>query len=265
MKSFDQKIALITGAGAGIGRALAIQLAELGCHLALCDINTELLAETESLCREKNNQIKLVSNTLDTADRQAVYAFAELFGKTFSQLDILINNAGISMGEVTVADLEYDDLDRIMDINFKGMVYFNKAFLPLMPVEQASIVNISSIFGLIGSKFSAAYVASKFAIYGFTQVLRHELLQTGIKVHAVFPAGIKTSISKNALKKELRNPSFEKNLTISPEAAASKIIKGIKSGNERILIGKEAYFVDIASRLLPVWAPKIINKYFIKR
>ncbi|MGK0387766.1 MAG: NAD(P)-dependent dehydrogenase (short-subunit alcohol dehydrogenase family) [Maribacter sp.] len=268
MKNFKNKNVVITGAGSGIGRALALEFSELGSNLILNDFNTISLQETEQLV--KANGVNVYTESFDVGDASRMFEFANNAVKNLGQPDIIINNAGVALNAGTLNDTELKDFEWLFNINFWGVVNGTKAFLPLLSKRpEAAIVNISSVFGLMGSLHSTAYCASKFAVRGFTETLLLELMDTNIQVHTVHPGGIKTNIARAALE---RNPEksdgteleFEKKfLKHSPQKAAQIIIKGIRRNKVRILIGSEAYAIEIFSRLLPIRFMKLVNKYFI--
>ncbi len=267
MQVLDGKVAVITGAGSGIGRALAEQLAKEGCALALADINQENL---ESLAAElRLAKVDVSCHVLDVANRAAVYAFADEVLAHHGSAQIIINNAGVAVSQ-TVADLCYDDFEWLMGINFWGVVHGTKAFLPhLLKNNDGHIINVSSIFGIIGVPTQSAYNASKFAVRGFTEALRQEVQCTQVKVSCVHPGGIKTNIAKSA--RFYRDMSgnqdaarsaanFDKIARTTPAEAARVIIDGIKRNNPRILIGADARLLDRLQRLMPVSYSRILAK-----
>lgn len=198
MKSFEGRVAAITGAGSGIGRALAEQLAGHGAHLALSDIDDTGLAETVRRCEGRG--VKVTSAHLDVADRAAVDAWAEAVAAEHGKVNLIFNNAGVALG-ATVEDMSIEDMTWLMNINFWGVVYGTKAFLPhLKAAGEGHIVNISSVFGLISIPTQSAYNAAKFAVRGFTDSLRIELdaMNCGVSCTTVHPGGIKTNIARNA-------------------------------------------------------------------
>ena len=267
MQVLDGKVAVITGAGSGIGRALAEQLAKEGCALALADINQENL---ESLAAElRLAKVDVSCHVLDVANRAAVYAFADEVLAHHGSAQIIINNAGVAVSQ-TVADLCYDDFEWLMGINFWGVVHGTKAFLPhLLKNNDGHIINVSSIFGIIGVPTQSAYNATKFAVRGFTEALRQEVQCTQVKVSCVHPGGIKTNIAKSA--RFYRDMSgnqdaarsaanFDKIARTTPAEAARVIIDGIKRNNPRILIGADARLLDRLQRLMPVSYSRILAK-----
>lgn len=268
MQALNGKVAVITGAGSGIGRALAEQLAREGCALALADIHQENL---ESLAAElRLAGVKVSCHVLDVAQRAAVYAFADEVLAHHDGAQIIINNAGVAVSQ-TVADLTYDDFEWLMGINFWGVVYGTKAFLPhLLQKNDGHIVNISSIFGIIGVPTQSAYNASKFAVRGFTEALRQELAGTRVSATCVHPGGIKTNIARSARfyrdmagnRDAARSAAqFDKLARTTPEEAARVIIDGIKRKQPRVLIGADARLLDRLQRLLPVGYTRILAMF----
>ena len=250
------KVAVVTGAGSGIGRALAQLLAQKGCRLALADINEDTLKQTaQSLSAE------VVTQALDVADRAAVYAFADRVRQQFGTAHVVVNNAGVAVSQ-TINELSWQDFEWLMGINFWGVAYGTKAFLPmLLAQDEGAIVNVSSVFGIIGVPTQAAYNAAKFAVRGFTEALRHELKDTGVRAISVHPGGIKTNIAraarfyKDPLGNTDRNGScdrFDRMARTSPEQAAAVIVRGIETGAPRVLIGADAMLIDRIQRLMPV-------------
>lgn len=258
MKDLNAKVAVITGAGSGIGRALALNLAEQGCALVLADINEETLEETKALLVSKQ---KVSLHRLDVGNKEAVFSFADEAYKEHGQIDIVINNAGVALSD-TVENSNYEDMRWLFDINFWGVVHGTKAFMPyLQQRPEAQLVNISSIFGIIAVPTQSAYNAAKFAVRGFTEALRQEVAGTKLNVTCVHPGGIKTNIVRNSrfrvgiddnADEASMISEFDKLARTSPEQAAATIVKGILKNKKRILIGADAKFMDILQRFLPV-------------
>ncbi len=196
MRDFNGRVAAITGAGSGIGRALAIDLARRGAHLALADIDDAGLAETVAQCEGRG--VKITSQHLDVADRAAVEAWAEQVVADHGKVNLIINNAGVALG-ATIESMSYEDFEWLMGINFWGVVYGTKAFLPHLKASgEGHVVNLSSVFGLVSVPSQSAYNAAKFAVRGFTDTLRMELAIEGapVSVTTIHPGGIKTNIAK---------------------------------------------------------------------
>ena len=267
MRSLTGKVAVITGAGSGIGRALAHRLASEGCHLALADNHPENLQSVATELRERGHQVS--SHILDVADRSAVFAFADEVLSQHGRVELVINNAGVSVSH-TVAELSFDDFEWLMNINFWGVVHGTKAFLPyLLKANQGHIVNISSLFGIIALPTQAAYNASKFAVRGFTEALRQELDSSNVGVSCVHPGGIRTNIARAARFYQGMNGNrdatraaadFGRLARTTPERAASLIVEGIKARRPRILIGGDARLLDILQRLLPTGYASVLRK-----
>jgi NAD(P)-dependent dehydrogenase (short-subunit alcohol dehydrogenase family) len=257
MKDFSKKVAVITGAGSGIGQALAVALAERGCIVALADVNQNGLQATRGQVVAAGATCS--THVVDVADREAVEAFAAEVFQEHGAVHLVINNAGVTLVD-QAERVSYEDFNWIMNINFWGVVYGTKAFLPyLWQVDEAHIVNVSSLFGLVAMPAQSTYNASKFAVRGFTESLKMDLAGSSIGVSCVHPGGIKTSIGKHArvredsisVSKEELLAEFEKRATTTPERAAAVIIRGIEKKRRRILIGFDARLFDWISRLFP--------------
>lgn len=267
MQSFNGKVAVITGAGSGIGRALAGLLADQGCRLALADINAENLETTAAPLRQRG--IEVSTYPLDVADRAAVYAFADTVLEFHGGADLVINNAGVALSQ-TLVDTTYSDFEWLMNINFWGVVHGSKAFLPhLLKNNDGHIVNVSSIFGVIALPTQGAYNASKFAVRGFTEALRQELARTGVRVSCVHPGGIKTDIARSARFYRSADGSqdaakaaarFDQIARTTAEEAARVILEGVRKDSPRILIGSDARMLDRIQRLFPVAYPKVLAR-----
>src|SRR5215469_11558823 len=250
-------VAVVTGAGSGIGRALAQQLAAEGSALALADIDEEGLQQTaQSLTR---NNALVTTHAVDVAKEEAVKSFAGEVQERHGRVTLLINNAGVSL-HGNFEEISLDDFRWVVDINFWGTVYGVKYFLPMLKREpRAHIVNLSSVFGLIAPAGQAAYSASKFAVRGFTEALRHELAHTNVGVSCVHPGGIRTPIARRArlgaatpaASREQGIARFEKLARTPPEKAAAVILHGVERRELRILIGIDANYIDVLQRLRP--------------
>ena len=270
MSFLSTGVAVVTGAGSGIGRALAQQLATAGSALALADIDEKGLVETAQSLEKKSALV--TTHVLDVADEEGVRSFAEDVSKRHERVTLLINNAGVAM-EGTFEEISLDDFRWLININFWGTVYGVKYFLPLLRREKrAHIVDISSVFGLIAPPGQSAYSASKFAVRGFTESLRHELARTTVHVSCVHPGGIRTAIARHArvgagVKTnglEEKVVLFEKMLRTSPEEAAERILRGVERSEPRILIGSDARQIDFVQRLRPATYWKTMAKAFAK-
>jgi len=250
MKNFKDKVVVITGAGSGIGRALALDFAGRGAKLALSDINEAGLAETAAAVSAKAS-VDVHTARLDVADRAAFEAYATSVLDHFGGVNVVINNAGVALAGDLV-DLEWNDIDWIIGINFWGVVHGTKFFLPaLIESGDAHIVNISSLFGLVSMPGQSMYNAAKYAVRGMTEALREEMLigRTGVGVTAVHPGGIKTAIARSARtsanEDQAATAKFfdEKLAKTTPEKAAEVIIKGIEKKQARVLVGLDAHVV----------------------
>ena len=258
--NLKDRVAVITGAGSGIGRATALSLARRGCHLALADIHEAGLAQTQTQVQALSAGVRVSSHRLDVASREAVAALPAEVLIAHSRVDLLINNAGVALAG-TFEQVSEADFDWLMEINFHGVVRMTRAFLPLLRAsDDARIVNISSVFGLISPPGQSAYSASKFAVRGFSNALRHELSGTRVGVSVVHPGGVATAIARNARvsaetsaeEKRRRLALAEKLLRLPPEKAAEIIVRGIEKRRARILVGRDAIFIALIERLFPV-------------
>lgn len=258
MKNLKGAVVAITGASSGIGRATAILLASKGANVAISDVNEAALEATAAECRAKG--VKVTTAKVDVASREQVYAWAERVAADHGKVNVVVNNAGVALG-ATVEAMKYEDFEWLMGINFWGVVYGTKAFLPhLRKAGEGHIVNISSVFGLIGVPTQSAYNAAKFAVKGFTESLREELAIDGanIGVTCVHPGGIKTNIAAAARMTETPGWSsegdkkqFEKAFRTTPEEAAATIVRAIEKNQRRLLIGSDAYAIDLMQRVMP--------------
>lgn len=256
MKTLDDKVAVITGAGSGIGRALALNLAKRGALLAISDVDEVGLAETVDLVKAAGAR-EVRSDRLDVADRVAFTAYAGAVAEQFGRVNVIINNAGVALAGDLV-DLAYDDMDWIVGVNFWGVVHGTKEFLPhLIASGDGHVVNISSLFGLVSMPGQSAYNATKYAVRGMTEALREEMLIAGhqVGVTAVHPGGIKTAIARNARvsgheDKEATAKLFDEKLArMTPERAAEIIVKGILGNKARVLVGLDAHAVHQFAKL----------------
>lgn len=271
MQDFAAKTVVITGAGSGIGRALALLFAKQGAFLAISDIHENLVEETHHQVEQLGGRSHW--SVVDVSDRNAVYRYAEEVNAHYGRVDIVINNAGVNVSEC-IEDLGYEDFEWVMNINFWGVVYGTKAFLPfLKSAEEAYVVNISSLFGLLSFPTQGAYNASKFAVRGFTEALRYELSETSVTPVCVHPGGVDTNIVRNARfyrggdgttnhAKAIQD--FGRLASTSPEEAAQQIMNTVLKGNRRLLIGNDAKLFDLVQRLLPNSYDRIV-KFMLKQ
>ncbi|MGL1887472.1 MAG: SDR family oxidoreductase [Reichenbachiella sp.] len=263
MQTIKNKVVIITGAGSGIGRALAIAMANQGAKLALNSRTLSNLEETASLLNiEKAN---LLTRTFDISKKEEVFKFAEEVKIKFGKADILINNAGVAITGLTFEELEIEDFEWIFSINFMGVVNATKAFLPILQAQNGSttIVNMSSVFGLVPMALKTPYCATKYAIKGLTDSLRMELDHTSVNVLGVYPGGVKTGITLNALKAEKEpeyTKAFDQNLVMAPEKAAQLIVDAIIRRKENLVIGSDAKKAIFAHRFFPFILKNIANK-----
>jgi butyryl-CoA dehydrogenase len=255
MKKFDQPVAVITGAASGIGRALAIQLAEKGYHLALADKDTDGLETLQQQIQAMGVECFIAH--LDVSDNPAFIAFAQHTNDKFKRVDMLFNNAGVSLID-SVENQTLEDFHWIMNINFWGVVHGTNAFLPYLKASpSAHIVNISSVFGLLSLPLQSAYNASKYAVRGFTEALKMEMAGSNLAVHCVHPGGIKTNITNNAkvstntIPKSQLIADFNKQAKTTAEQAAKIILAEIDKKQRRILVGEDAILLDGVVRKFP--------------
>ena len=277
MKDFSQKVALISGAGSGIGRALSIELADMGCNLALVDWNIESLEETKQLLRKKN--IAVSTHNFDISDKEKVQALPNEIIEFHKQIDLVFNNAGLSIvGKVN--EVDENDWNWGLDILLNSVIQMTTVFLPhLEKRPEAAIINTSSIFGLFSVPKQSIYSVGKFGVKAFTESLSLELemSESNVEAYCVFPGHIGTNIyssakfksfikddagaaifGANADTKEQAGIQFKQNAPSSPAHAAKVILKNIRKKNKRILIGIDAHFYDLMSRLFPKSFLKII-------
>ncbi len=264
MQHFHQKVIVITGAGSGIGRELALQFAREGAVLALNDWKEAPLTETwEMLPQAARGYLE----AFDVGDRKAVENFASSVRKALGRVDLVINNAGMSIEQMPIIYSTVEDYEKVLQINLWGVIYGSLAFMPFLREQQEScLVNISSVFGLMGFPGSAPYNVSKFGVRGFTETLRVEMRSTGLQVVCVHPGGIRTNIANNIefsdeKERERFTRNFAKQAPTTAAEAAAVIIKGIRKGKSRITIGKDARFIDRITRLMPESYEKILAKW----
>ncbi len=256
MKSFDDKVVAITGAGSGIGRALSLNLARQGALLAISDVDDDGLAGTVDLVKAAGVR-EVRSDHLDVADRAAFAAYASSVADQFGRVNVAVNNAGVALAG-NFEDLEYPDMDWIMGINFWGVLHGTKELLPhLIASGDGHVVNISSLFGLISMPGQSMYNAAKYAVRGMSEALREEMLIAGhpVGVTVVHPGGVKTAIARNARvsakeDKERTAKLFDEKLArMTPERAAEIIVRGVQSNKARVLVGLDAHAIHHFAKL----------------
>jgi len=255
MQGFAGKVAVITGARSGIGQALAVELARSGASLAISDVNTEGLADTEERLKAIGAPVK--ADRLDVTERGAFELYADAVKEHFGKVNQIYNNAGIAFaGDIEVT--EFKDIEKVMDVDFWGVVNGTKVFLPhLVESGDGHVINISSVFGLFSLPGQAAYNAAKFAVRGFTEALRQEMMAAGhpVKVTTVHPGGIRTNIARNMTtveavnKHELAKTFDNKLASTSPEKAARVILDGVRKNRARVLVGPDAKALDLIVRI----------------
>lgn len=256
MKTLDGKVVTITGAGSGIGQALAVEFAARGSLLALCDIDPDGLADTADLATSAG-AAEVRTDLVDVSDRAAMAAYATAVADHFSRVNVIVNNAGVALAG-DFEDLDYPDMDWIIGINFWGVVHGTKEFLPhLIASGDGHVVNLSSLFGLLSMPGQSLYNASKYAVRGLSEALREEMLVAGhpVGVTVVHPGGIKTAIARNARVSAREDHTetarfFDEKLArTEPEKAAQVIVKAVLKGQARCLVGLDAHAMHHFARL----------------
>jgi short-subunit dehydrogenase len=261
MKELRGKVAVVTGAGSGIGRALAHELAVHGCLLELADVDEHGLSETAARVASLGADVE--TTRVDVTDRTSVERWAAEVGKRRGQAHLLVNNAGVALFG-TIREASLDEMEWVLAVNLRGVLHCTKSFLPLLERSgEANLVNVSSVFGLVAMPGQGAYNASKFAVRGFTECLRMELELDAlpISVTCVHPGGIRTAIARSARVVTSRAPGratraesnaeFDRVARTSPEAAARKIVRGVRRNARRVLIGNDARLLDLVQRCFP--------------
>jgi NADP-dependent 3-hydroxy acid dehydrogenase YdfG len=257
VRTLDGKVVVITGAGSGIGRALALDMAGRGAVLALSDWDEVGLVETGRLVALRT-PVEARTDKLDVRDRTAMHEYAASVATELGRVDVVVNNAGVTL-HGNFEDVAYEDFDWVLDVDLGGVVNASKEFLPHLIVSgDGHLVNMSSLFGLIGMPGQTAYNAAKFAVRGFTEALREEMLVAGhpVAVTCVHPGGVKTNIVRNARttaseEKDAVVRLFDERLAITtPEKAAAAIVAGVLAGKPRVVIGRDAKRLDAAVRLV---------------
>lgn len=265
MKTFENRIAVVTGAASGIGRAVAVALAEKGCHLSVSDKNEAGLAETAQQIERTGRRVS--QHLIDVSKADEVKRLVSEVEREHGGANIVINNAGVSVAK-TFEDTTIEDFEWLMGVNFWGVVYGCKFFLPLLKkADEGHIVNISSLFGIIGTPMNSSYCASKFAVRGLSESLRVELAGSGVGVTSIHPGGIATNIvAEGRWGESDRDQETRRNAVSSfknmmpPEAAARRIVEAIGANKQRVLITKEAYVGDALQRLAPTALSAIVTR-----
>ncbi len=273
MKTFNGKVAAITGAGSGIGQALALRLAEAGCALALSDVNEAGLAETARRVAESSD-VKITVTRVDVSNRDEMEAWATQVVKDHGRVNLIFNNAGVALA-ATIEGVSYEDFEWIIGINFWGVVYGTKAFLPhLRASGDGHVVNISSIFGMFSQPSQGTYNASKFAVRGFTEALRQELefSKAPVSATSVHPGGIKTNIARDARFSDSvkdvtsRNEKdgkalIERMFITTADKAAREILQAVRKNQRRVLVGPDAKVIDAFVRLVPSGYQRVVTSF----
>ncbi len=266
MKNFKNKVVAITGAGSGIGKATAIEFAKHGAKLAVNDYKIENLAEL--IAELKRMGIAYYAEAFDVSDKNAMEQFAENVKKNLGSTDVIMNNAGIAPMGANFLNEPIEYFEKMMNINFWGVVYGTRSFTPqlLENNKEAAIINISSLFGLVGNHGHVSYASAKFAVRGFNESIAFELHKTNVTVHSVHPGGIKTNIGLVAndgtkMNLELGDKFHSAYLKTTPETMAKSIIKGVQKKKFRIVDGERALEAYIGILLLPF---NMIKKIMIK-
>lgn len=264
MRELRGRVAVVTGAGSGIGRAVSVLLAQQGCHVALADVNRAGLEESAAQVRALG--VTASVHEVDVSSRERMQSFTDDVLREHGHVNILINNAGVSVNG-RFQDQTLEDFEWLMGVNFWGVIYGCKLFLPhLLAADEGHIVNISSVFGLVGVPQQSSYCASKFAVRGFTESLRAELKDTRVGVTAVHPGGIATNIaaaSRVAGGEDIQR-SHERAVKMfkkmmPPEQAAQQIVRGITGNRTRVLITRESHLLDFAKRVAPSASNMLID------
>ena len=274
MKDFAGKTAVITGAGSGMGRYLAVLLAKAGANVAICDINEETLNGTAAMVRQYN--VGLSTHVVDMGDMERIEALPDEVLSRHGAVDLVFNNAGVTMGS-SFADMSEEDWDWVMNINLNGVVKASRVFLPLLKDRpEAALINTSSIFGMIAVAGQSVYHATKFGVRGFTESLAREFKDSPVQIHCVHPGHVGTNIVSNSRFNEEADTSFlsqdsvdvdemaEKFRTggMHPSRAAEIILNGVKKKKRRIFVGLDAKLMDLAQRITPMhyeWLLPVIN------
>jgi hypothetical protein len=270
MKSLANKVVALTGAASGIGRALALQLADRGCHLALADVDAKGLQDTQAMLPKTVN---VTTHSVDVSNKDQVYQWAEDVAKAHGGVDIVINNAGVA-SHCAIEDINYDDFNWVFDIVFYGVLYGTKAFMPyLRQRPEGHIVNISSVNGFFPFPGNGPYNCAKHAVKALNQTLIQELRGSNIHITSVHPGGIKTNIARNSrfiksmdpnMNREKAAALFDKIASTSADKAATIIINGILHDKQRLLVGTDAHILDILTRLFPQGFSNLVGRVMLR-
>lgn len=267
MRELRGKVAVITGAGHGIGKETALALAARGCRLAICDINEETLEVARNELAAGGATV--TAHRVDVSDPEQVESFASEVIDAHGEAHVLVNNAGVTVF-ASFEEHSIEDLEWILGVNLWGVLYGCKFFLPhLKAAGEGHIVNLSSVFGIIAPPLQTSYVATKFAVRGFSESLRAELAEYRIGVTSVHPGAIQTNIVRDArlvtdTHSELRNSTqrlFDR-LGTTPEVVAARVVKAIEQNSPRVLITREAHVADALKRLMPATTDGIVARVF---
>ena len=268
IKDFHDRVAVITGAASGLGRSLAVQLYAKGARLALCDVDMPGLEETQRLTGDAGQRVSL--HHVVVADRERMSEFAAEVLSQHGQVDLLVNNAGVGLTPMPFDEIPADQFDKVLNINMWGGYNGIHAFLPhLRSRPEASIVNVSSLAGLVGLYGYSPYSMSKFAVRSLSEVLQSELAGSTVNVLIVYPGGVKTNLIKNAPnltddKREAAHASFSKVAFLDSHEVARKILLAVRKSKNRLILGIDAKLVYTIRNLFPRSSPKIIKAIFSK-
>jgi NAD(P)-dependent dehydrogenase (short-subunit alcohol dehydrogenase family) len=279
MKDFSQKVAVVTGAGSGMGRYLAVLLAKAGCDVVICDVNEDTLADTATML--KNYNVAVSSHRLDVGDEEAIKALPEKVIAQHGKVDLVFNNAGITI-DSDFSTMPEEDWDKVMGVNLHGVINMTRAFLPYLAERpEAAVVNTSSIFGMIAVPRQSVYHATKFAVRGFTESLVKEMKGTSLQVHCVHPGHIGTNILASAKINPAQQENQQRGMFARPDAsqeeqgaafrengmhasrAAQIILDGVRKRRSRIFVGMDAKLIDLAQRLMPMHYDKLLPLIFL--
>lgn len=258
MTKVNGKVVAITGAGSGIGRALALALVQKGAAVAISDVDEAGLSETTGLLAGKG---RVSSHVLDVRDRGAWAAYAAAVEGEHGGADVIINNAGVAV-RASIEEISYEDFEFVMNVNFWGVVYGTKTFLPLFRRRGGGhVVNVSSINGLVPFALQSPYNASKYGVLGFNETLMQELAGSPIRVTSVHPGGIRTNIARRGRHVTAEQAAFFDTLArTTADEAAQQIVHGIEADRQRVYVGADAKVMQTAKRLLPAFTVNLFGK-----